>query len=388
MNAGRPNQSSSTVSNRVVSTDYLRRRIAWETAKLLYSSLDPEYFSAKRSVARRITMNRVHPRNLPSNREIREQIEILAGMHALHRRRERLASMRRAAFDLMQFLRDFRPRLVGSVLSGEIRPESEIDIHLFSDDVESVLSALEDSGDVDYRVDEKKVEKQGEDRVFTHVRFFNSYPFDLAVHPFSDEGRRFRSPTTGQPIDRADIEQVEQLLRESPVPPPHDAAFIASPPAPPSRFEVYESLLLPLESVRQPAKFHPEGDALYHSLQVFELARDRLPYDEEFITAALLHDVGKAIDPRDHVAAGLEALEETITPRTAWLIKHHEEAVFLQQGTLGQRARRRLEQSEDYDELLALAECDLEGRRVGVPVCDVEEALSFIRDLDAEDESL
>ena len=63
-------------------------------------------------------------------------------------------------------------------------------------------------------------------------------------------------------------------------------------------------LLLPLETVKQNPAYHPEGDALYHSLQVFDLARDALPYDEEFQLAALLHDVGKAIDPRDHVAAG------------------------------------------------------------------------------------
>ena len=63
-------------------------------------------------------------------------------------------------------------------------------------------------------------------------------------------------------------------------------------------------LLLPLENVKQNPEYHPEGDALYHSLQVFDLARDELPYDEEFLLAALLHDVGKAIDPRDHVAAG------------------------------------------------------------------------------------
>ena len=77
------------------------------------------------------------------------------------------------------------------------------------------------------------------------------------------------------------------------------------------------------KSVKQNPKYHPEGDALYHSLQVFHLARDARPYDEEFLLAALLHDVGKAIDPHDHVAAGIEALRGAVTDRTLWLIEHH-----------------------------------------------------------------
>ena len=51
------------------------------------------------------------------------------------------------------------------------------------------------------------------------------------------------------------------------------------------------------------------------SPQVFDLARDELPYDEEFLLAALLHDVGKAIDPHEHVLTGLEALDGFITER-------------------------------------------------------------------------
>jgi hypothetical protein len=147
------------------------------------------------------------------------------------------------------------------------------------------------------------------------------------------------------------------------------------------RFRLYEQLLLPLERVVEPPDAHPEGDVLYHSLQVFELARQALPYDEEFLLAALLHDVGKGIDRRNHVAAGLEALAGAITPRTAWLIEHHVEAASLREGTIGARLRRRLEASENFDELTALEECDRRGRAVGMPAPDVAESLSYIREL-------
>ena len=133
--------------------------------------------------------------------------------------------------------------------------------------------------------------------------------------------------------------------------------------------------------MKQPLKYHPEGDALYHSLQVFDHARDQLAYDEEFLLAALLHDVGKAIDPADHVAAGLEALDGFITERTAWLIEHHMLAHQLADGTLGARARRRLEQSEHFDDLVLLGECDRAGRQPGVEAPELDEALDYLREL-------
>ncbi len=152
----------------------------------------------------------------------------------------------------------------------------------------------------------------------------------------------------------------------------------------PDRFHVFEWLLLPLEKVAASVEHHPEGDLLYHSLQVFELARNERPYDEEFLLAALLHDVGKAIDRREHAAAALAALEGFITPRTAWFIEHHGEAQSHFDGTLGMRSRRRLAASDDYEELLLLAECDRAGRARGVPVPDVPEALDYLRRLAAE----
>ena len=144
----------------------------------------------------------------------------------------------------------------------------------------------------------------------------------------------FTSSITGKPIERASIAELEQFLQTEYPDIILDQAVIEA-ESKVDRFQIYRMLLLPLERVRQSPKYHPEGDALYHSLQVFDLACDAQPYDEEFLLAALLHDVGKGIDPHDHVAAGLEALGGYITPRTAWLIEHHMEGHALADGTLG-----------------------------------------------------
>ena len=145
------------------------------------------------------------------------------------------------------------------------------------------------------------------------------------------------------------------------------------------RFLIYELLLLPLENVKEASPHHGEGDVLHHSLQVFDLAREARPYDEELLLAALLHDVGKGIDRRDHATVALEALDGFITPRTAWLIEHHVEARTLADHSLGVRARRRLEASDDFDELVLLAECDAQGRGVAAP--ELDEALDYLREL-------
>ncbi len=150
------------------------------------------------------------------------------------------------------------------------------------------------------------------------------------------------------------------------------------------RFDLFREVLRPLEQIVPGRTHHPEGDLLYHSLQVFTLARDELSYDEEFLTAALLHDAGKGIDPFDHEQAIVDVLGEVLTERTAWLILHHTEGLHALDGTLGHRARRRLEESPDFDELMRLARCDRDGRAIGRPTPDVEDALEYLRGLAEE----
>ncbi len=150
------------------------------------------------------------------------------------------------------------------------------------------------------------------------------------------------------------------------------------------RFDRYRRLVAALEQVKLNPEYHPEGDALNHTLQVFDLARHERPYDEEFLLAALLHDVGKAIDRKDHIAAGLAALDGLITPRTAWFIEHHTEANQLAEGRLGARAKKRLEADESFEELTLFSKCDRGGRERNVQIPDLDEAIEYLRELDRQ----
>jgi predicted HD phosphohydrolase len=357
----------------------LRRQIAWEAARLMYSRQESEYYTAKMKAARRICQGWVKPADLPSNVEIRDQIEMLARLFEGAARTDNLLAMRLAALAMMRRLAPFRPRLIGSVLTGHIRQGSDIDLHVFSDTAEAVTHLLDQDGIV-YTLERKQVRKHGEERIFTHLHLVDTFAFELTIYPVDQANYVFKSSITGKPIERASIAELEEFLVQE-YPTLDVAAAIEDAAEQVDRFQVFESLLLPLENVKGPLSYHPEGDMLYHSLQVFDHARDQLAYDEEFLSAALLHDVGKAIDPSDHVAAGLDALNGFITERTAWLIEHHMLAHQLAEGTLGARARRRLEKSEHFDELVLLGECDRAGRQAGVEAPELNEALDYLREL-------
>ncbi|MFM8890028.1 MAG: tRNA adenylyltransferase, partial [Planctomycetia bacterium] len=126
---------------------------------------------------------------------------------------------------------------------------------------------------------------------------------------------------------------------------------------------------------------------LEHSLQVFDRVRDERPFDEELLTAALVHEVGRAIDRSDAVAVAIEALDGLITPRTRWFVEMLPAAAAHGDRTLGARARQRLEAHPDFLDVLCLAECDRSARVRGYATPSLEEAIGVLRTLAAEDET-
>lgn len=358
----------------------LRQAIALEAARLMYERVESEYYTAKRKAAKRLCRGGVKPEDLPSNAEIREQIQVFARIHEGDRRTEHLRDMRLAALRLMRLLRQFKPRLIGSVMTGHVRKGSDIDVHVFSDSATLVTDLLGQEG-YQFDVERKQVVKHGEARVFTHVHVYDRFNYELTVYPEDKAHYVFKSSITGKAIERASVRELEELLaREYP-----DLDLdgeLAADAGRPDPYQVYRMLLLALENVKGSPVHHPEGDVLYHALQVFELAREHRPYDEEFLLAALLHDVGKGLDRANHVEAAVQALDGLITERTRFFIEHHMDAHEYRAGQLGHRLRRELEASPDFDDLMLLRRLDDEGRVPGAPVGTVDEALDYLKELE------
>lgn len=349
----------------------------------MYTREVGEYYAAKQKAARRLYKGWIKPADLPTNAEIRQQVQLLVRLHEdAQSIDQHLLAMRLRAAWWLRRLQPFHPKLLGSVLTGSIREGSDIDIHVFAANPHSIGVQLDDLG-VHYQIERKRIVKDGQQRVFTHIHVQDEHPVELTVYHPTYLGYQFRSSITNKAIERAGLGELERLIAlQHDVDPQDQAARLAEIGASPNRFAVFQSLLIPLENVREHPRHHPEGDALYHSLQVFGLAREQMPYDEEFLLAALLHDIGKAIDPDDHVAAGLEAIDGFVTERTSWLIEHHMEAHKIHDRSIGARRRRRLASHPWFDDLCTLGQCDRAGRVPGAEADELEQALDYIESLE------
>src|SRR6476659_3622650 len=183
----------------------IRRQIALLAARLMYDRTESEYFTAKRKAARQLGLDERHrPKDLPSNAEIRDQIQALANLYEGEKRSQHLLVMRLAALRMMRLLSAFHPRLIGSVLTGHVRKGSDVDLHVFSNNLSSVTSVLDDENRV-YSVERKRVRKHNEERVFTHVHVDGRFSFELTLYDEDKVNYAFKSSITGRAIERASI---------------------------------------------------------------------------------------------------------------------------------------------------------------------------------------
>lgn len=343
----------------------LRESIAAEAARLMLRGKEREYAAARKRAARWLSRRKVLAEDLPSNAEIESQLYALSGLFAEEQQRTAIASMRQAAWELMQVLEPFDPRLSGPAVEGPVMTGAEILLRTRTGTPDEVAAALDSAG---HRVRIAQNEETAEAEAAA-VRLTHRYP--CVVIAGAD-------PQDGPELDAPALEELMEPDEVSPQPELGEEELAAEDDYHPDTFPLLRMMLERLRNVKLDPVRHPEGDALYHSLQVYVLGLQESPYDEEFLLACLLHDVGLAIDRRNPVAAAVEALRGVVTERTCFLIEHRQAARdYLRIGRISKSLRK----GEHFDDLVLLAQCDLSGRVPGAVVPTLDEALAEIEGL-------
>lgn len=192
----------------------MRMRIAQEAARLMSEEGVQDFYVAKRKAAQHL--GAPDTRNMPRNQEIELALLEYQRLFGGQQQSGHLRALRESAVEAMRFLAGFRPRLVGSVLSGTASLHADINLHLFADTPEEVsLFLLENN--IPFKPGQKKLRIGRESWVeFPAYQFMaGDHPVELVVFP--REGRREapRSPVDGRPMQRARLEEVEALLAEA-----------------------------------------------------------------------------------------------------------------------------------------------------------------------------
>jgi predicted nucleotidyltransferase len=196
--------------------DKIRLSIAREAARIMYEEGVKEYRDAKRKAAKAFGPEKALSlgSHLPSNAEIHEELSILVRMHEGEVQPERLTRMRRAALSWLELFEPFRPYLVGSVLTGTVREESDIDLHLFAESPAEVERFLEERG-IPYDPETVSIRYGSEIHDYFHLYLEeDGIVVDCTVYEPAERHRRPRSSITGRPMERADAARLRELLAE------------------------------------------------------------------------------------------------------------------------------------------------------------------------------
>lgn len=192
-------------------SEALRLSLAQAAARIMAEQGVNDFLTAKRKAAEQL-----HVRDqsaLPSNAEIEAALLTHQRLFHAHSHSNEVRELRRVASELMGLLRDFEPRLVGSVLSGSATLHSEIQVHVFADQPETVSLRLLERGIATHH-GERKLRYEAE-RVVSYPSFkflAGDHPVEVVVLSGKDMRQAPLSPVDGRPMRRANISEVKQLL--------------------------------------------------------------------------------------------------------------------------------------------------------------------------------
>ncbi len=192
----------------------LRHQISVEAARIMSDEGVRDFQVAKRKAAERLCIP--DNKHVPTNQEVEEALrEYLELFHA-KQLSGTLETLRSCAIEAMHFLAEFKPRLVGSVLSGTVTSESRIQIHVSADTPEDIAVLLTNHN-IPFEENDKRL-RYGGDRYETCLVYCfsaDSNPIEVYVFDHKKGRETPLSSVDGRPMKRATIKDVEELLTGS-----------------------------------------------------------------------------------------------------------------------------------------------------------------------------
>jgi hypothetical protein len=193
----------------------LRRQIAYIAARLMAEDGVADYATAKNKAARQAGLD---DRNLlPDNREIEEALREYQELYQSEDQPLHLRHLREVAVRVMRELADFRPALVGSVLSGTAGQFSDVNLQLFVDDPKLLTMFLVNGR---YRFEEETRRIRRGDRLDEVPQItldLEDATVTLTVLDRDDE-RSAARPREDEAPQRARLAEVEAMLRSPEAP--------------------------------------------------------------------------------------------------------------------------------------------------------------------------
>jgi len=118
----------------------LRRQLAYHAARLMAEDGIADYATAKWKAARQAGLEDANL--LPDNQEIEAALREYQGLYQSEDQPAHLRRLREVAVKVMRDFDEFRPALVGSVLSGTAGRHSDVNLQLFTDDPKALTLFL------------------------------------------------------------------------------------------------------------------------------------------------------------------------------------------------------------------------------------------------------
>jgi hypothetical protein len=200
----------------------MREQLAHRAARIMAEDGIEDFAVAKRKAARQSGVPET--RHLPNDDEVEDALRTYRLLYEDQEHRSRMRFLRETAARAMREFSRFRPRLVGSVLSGSAGRSADVNLQLFTDNAKEVEHYLLDRH-LEYRQSDQRLQVGDRMRTLQCLVLTGGDVFViLTVFPVDDLHRAVRRSPAGRPLARGTLEDVLALLDDGSCPSPVDAA--------------------------------------------------------------------------------------------------------------------------------------------------------------------